>query len=238
AAAALFCTAANGAVISEFEPNPTGTDPSTMSIELSGTIGESFSYQLYSIENDGFNGTVDRFYELSGTFDANGLAVLSGLEDLENPSFTLILSEGGSDLDGQDLDAANDGNLDTSNLGTILDVVGVSDGTGDNDSLYSNSLGGTSILFNGQFEPLTAFRSGSSGEFFNTVTVDFGDPTERLGVFDAAGNEVDENLFDFSPFGTTYGSINATFTAIPEPSALIALAAISGGVAVRRRRRS
>ncbi|MEM6469258.1 MAG: PEP-CTERM sorting domain-containing protein [Planctomycetota bacterium] len=234
AAIALFCSPCGGALISEFEPNPAGTDPPT-TIELFGTAGESFTYQLYSIENDGFNGTVDRFYELSGTFDSNGLVVFSGLEDLENPSFTLILSEGGADLDGEDLDANNDGGLDTSNLGTILDVVGVSDEVDDDATLYSNVLGGSSILFNGEFEPLTAFRSGSSGEFFNTVTVDFGTADERLGVFDSAGNEVSESLFDFSPFGTTFGSINAT--AIPEPSSIVALSIAMAGCVSRRRRR-
>jgi len=46
--------------ISEFQPNPTGADPATQIVELSGAPGAAFSGWLLGIESDGANGTVDR----------------------------------------------------------------------------------------------------------------------------------------------------------------------------------
>ena len=185
-ATACFTDRSFGDLISEFEPNPAGGDPADTTIELSGIPLDSFVVNILSIENDGFSGTVDRLTTgITGTYDALGLAVVS-VPDFENPSFTVLLTEGtvGVSLD-DDLDLADDGNLDISNVGTILDSVGVSDATADDATLYSTILGGSSILFNGEFEPLGVFRDTSTGDFFQFVTVDFGGPTERIGVFAA-----------------------------------------------------
>lgn len=80
------------ALISEFQPNPAGTDPSDQTFELSGTPDAAFSGWILSIESDqGYaSGTVDRATAVSGTFDANGLLTVS-VPDLENPSFTVVL---------------------------------------------------------------------------------------------------------------------------------------------------
>ena len=79
-------------LISEFEPNPVGTDPSNVSFELSGVPGTAFDLWILSVENDGYNGLVDRASNVTGSFDTNGLAVVS-IPDLENPSFTVILTD-------------------------------------------------------------------------------------------------------------------------------------------------
>ena len=167
-------TPSSAQLISEFEPNPAGGDPDDTTFELSGMSGDAFDFFILSLENDGFAGTVDRAANVTGTFDANGLAVVT-VPDLENPSFTVVLTDSFTGMEGDDLDALDDGTLDLSSVGTILDAIGVSDETDDDSTLYAGRIGGTDILFNGEFEPLSVFRDGTTGELYNTVTVDFGD---------------------------------------------------------------
>ncbi len=201
-----------GQQINEFEPNPAGTDPANTTFELKGTPSAAFDLWILSIENDGYNGTVDKAANVTGTFDANGLAVVT-TSDLENPSFTIILTDAFTGTTGDDLDGADNGTLDTSSLGTILDAVGVSDAVADDTVLYASSLGGTDILFNGEFEPLLVFRDGTTGDWYNTVTVDFGGPGEYIGVFDASGVEVAAGDFDSDPTtGPTYGADNPSLS--------------------------
>ncbi|NDV61804.1 hypothetical protein G0Q06_05015 [Puniceicoccales bacterium CK1056] len=201
-----------GQYISEFEPNPAGQDPAEQTIEIGGgTPSAAFDLWILSVENDGYNGLVDRVNNVTGTFDANGLAVVT-IPDLENPSFTLILTTSFSGDTSTDLDPTDSGTLDTSSLGEILDAIGVSDAVGDDPGLYGVLLGGSDILFNGQFEPLLVFRDSVTGELYNTVTVDFGEPTEHLGVFDSSGSgiELDAGIFDIDPLVPTFGSVNPT----------------------------
>ncbi|MGB3465606.1 MAG: hypothetical protein WBA74_10060, partial [Cyclobacteriaceae bacterium] len=90
--AALFaCNLASAQLISELEPNPSGADPADQDIEISGIASEVFSGFVISIESDGANGVVDYAQAISGTFDANGLLVVS-IPNLENPSFTILLT--------------------------------------------------------------------------------------------------------------------------------------------------
>ena len=194
-------------LISEFEPNPDGTDPSDVSFEISGTPGEMFSGSILEIENDGINGTLDRRADVMGTFDSNGLLVVT-IPDLENPSFTVVLATGtpASTTVGTDLDANDDGTIDDpSALGTVLDAVGVSDATGDDATLYASGLGGTDVLFNGNFEPAILFRDASTGDFYQVVAAFNEDPAV---VYDASGTEVDASEFDSDPTMTTFGAIN------------------------------
>lgn len=240
AAFAAFVAVAGQAtanIISEFEPNPAGADPADTTIELFGLANTDFSFNILSIENDGFSGIVDRAAFVTGTYDANGLAVVT-VPDLENPSFTLILSQNSVDI-GTDLDLLDNGTLDVSALGTIFDSVGVSDILEDDAVLYSTSLGGSSILFNGAFEPLNVFRDGSSGEFFQTVTLDFGTPDERIGIFAADGTELDPSNFSGDITSPSFGFLNPTFSAtvIPEPSSLIVLGLTTAGFGFRRHRK-
>ncbi|WP_424094492.1 hypothetical protein [Moorena producens] len=77
-------------IISEFQPNPIGSDPALTTFELSGTPGESFEGVIVNIESDpgGSNpGDINNFESVSGTFDSNGLLSVS-ISDIENPSFT------------------------------------------------------------------------------------------------------------------------------------------------------
>lgn len=216
----------------EFEPNPIGRDPKTQSVELLGTALGAFDLWILSIENDGINGTVDRATNVVGSFDANGLAVVS-IGDLENPSNTVILTSEFTGSVRDDLDTDDDGVLETDALGIIFDAVGISDGDDDNSTLYASGLGGTNILYNGQYEPLNVFRDSHTGEWYQTVTVDYGDPNEHIGVFSASGGpELDASSFSFDPTATTFGAANP---AIPEPASLALLGL--GGLCVMRRRR-
>lgn len=208
-------------LLNEFEPNPAGGDPAETTFELTGDSGTDFDLWILSIENDGYNGTVDRAAEVSGTFDSNGLAVVT-VPDLENPTFTVILTDNFEGSIGDDLDAADDGTLDVSSLGTILDAVAVSDNAGDDGTLYGAALGGTDILFNGEFEPLNVFREATTGDWYQTVTVDFGGMDEHIGVFAAGGGpEIDANLFTPDPTATTFGVQNPSL--VPEPASMVML---------------
>ncbi|MEL6209325.1 MAG: hypothetical protein AAFR44_03950, partial [Pseudomonadota bacterium] len=152
AAIAVALTPAALAVsINEIQPNPNGQDASTQQIELLGTAGASFSGVLLSIESDGPNGTVDRLSTINGTFDANGLLVVD-INDLENPSNTLILLDSFSGSLGDDLDVDGDGMLDASALsafGTVYDAVGIADSPADESSLYASQVGGTNLAYSG-----------------------------------------------------------------------------------------
>lgn len=211
-------------LLNEFEPNPAGTDPTNSSFELKGAPNTAFNLWILSIENDlEAIGSVDKATNVTGTFDANGLAVVT-TTDLENPSFTIILTDSFSGAEGDDLDTGDSGVLNVSSLGNILDAVGVSDVVGDDSTLYGASLGGADILYNGQFEPLLVFRDGISGTWYNTVTIDFGTSTERIGVYDSVGNEISVNDFDSDPTVTTYGAFNpSTSTASVDDNVLITL---------------
>lgn len=230
--AGLFASTASALpLLNEFEPNPAGGDPADQNVELLGTPGAAFDLWILSIENDGFNGAVDRVNNVTGAFDANGLAVVS-IPDLENPSNTVVLTDSFTGSTSTDIDPADDGTLDLSTMGAILDAVGVSDNAGDDGSLYGSLLGGTDILFNGQFEPLLAFRDSVTGDWYNTVTVDFGQPTERLGAFAANGGpEISPDAFTPTA-GPTFGAINPT---IPEPASM-ALLGLGGLTLIARRR--
>lgn len=205
-------------LINEFQPNAAGTDPDPMSFEIKGPAGVPFNLWIVSIENDGYNGMVDSAANVTGTFDSNGLAVVS-IPDLENPSFTVVLTDSFTGAVGStDIDPGNNGVLDTSSFGVIYDALGVSDSTSDDAVLYGAALGGENVYFNGQYEPLLVFRDGTTDVWFNTVTVDFGQPTEHVGVFDASGSGIELNGSDFDNDPTvsdtfnTFGAINPSYT--------------------------
>ncbi|MEM1446279.1 MAG: PEP-CTERM sorting domain-containing protein [Planctomycetota bacterium] len=234
-AAGTLATSASAQIaplLNEFDPNPAGGDPAETTVELLGSPNSSYDLWILSIENDGINGTVDRASNVTGSFDANGLAVAL-VPDFENPSNTVILSSAFSGSIGDDLDPTDSGTLDTSSLGIVYDAVGVSDAAGDDSTLYASGLGGTDILFNGQFEPLLVFRDSITNAWYQTVTVNFGAPDQRIGAFAANGGpEIDPALFTPNASSDTFGDINPTL--VPEP-ATFALAGL-GALAMLRRR--
>jgi hypothetical protein len=164
--------------ISEFQPNPPNpsNDPLEQRIELSGGLtDEFFNGCIWSVEADsvGQRGRVDRATNVSGTFDLNGLLVVS-IPDLENPSFTIVLSSSSCPSMG--------GNvlIDTSfNVpGVIYDSIGVPDVAGDEVNLADirEAVGyppGTDFKFTGTFpgdDPKLVFRDASLGDLYAVST--------------------------------------------------------------------
>ena len=201
-------------VINELLPNPPGSDPAMQDVELRGEAGTTFSGFLISIENDGINGTVERLETVSGTFDANGLLVVT-IADLENPSFTLILAETATGLSiGDDLDVGDTGTIDTSALGIIYDALGVADSAADLTNSYAPGLGGVA-LNNISSEPSLAFRDGLSGEWYYL---------RGSAIYDDTNTSVDTTEFMFgNPSVSTFGTMNAVnpddvmlFSDVPE----------------------
>lgn len=234
----LAASAPAAVVISEFEPNPAGGDPADVSFEISGgTPGSPFDYYVVSLENDGFSGLIDRSSRITGNFDGSGIGVAT-IPDLENPSNTVVLLDigGGDAADfaiGDDLDPLDDGNLVLPASWNVLDAVGVSDSAGDDAVLYGATLGGTDILYNGEFEPLLVFRDGATGDWYQTVTVDFGLPSERVGAFAATPEgEITPGLFGGS-LDPTFGATNPVL--VPEPSTVL-LGGLAALGLIRRRR--
>ncbi len=201
-AVSLLAASASAQVFSEFQSNPPGADPGTQTFEISGTPGTPFSGAIVSVENDGADGRVDRASQVSGTFNADGLLVVS-VPDLENPSFTVILTDSFTGSVGDDIDVDDDGTVDDlSAFGTILDAIGVPDEIGDVASLYGADVGGTDFAFTGA-EPELIFRSGSTGDLY--AVNELGDEV----AYDTAGNEVLASDFSSDPTTEpTFGNIN------------------------------
>lgn len=214
---------ANGDLISEFFGNQPGNDPADQSIELSGTANLAFDLWVVSIESDpgSSEGVVDRASNVTGTYDANGLAVVT-VPDLENPSFTLVLASDFTGAIGDDLDSDDDGVVDSfASFTGIMDAVGVTEDVGDPN--YADDFGGVYFVGDGG-DPDLVFRAGSVGDwYFNTGTT----------TSDASATAV--SGFSADPLTPTFGSINPVI-AIPEPSSLALLGLIGCAGLTRRRR--
>jgi hypothetical protein len=196
-----------GQQINEFQPNAPGADPDPMQVELKGTPSAAFSGWILGIESDASSaqGMVDRFSSVSGTFDANGLLVVT-IPDLENPSFTLVLVSSFTGDNNTDIDTDNDGVVDDiSTFGTIYDAIGIPDTTG--EAVYGAELGGADFAYTGD-EPQLAFRDGTTGDWYAV-----NDPS-GTDAYDINGNAVAGSSFDTDPTGdgttaaTSFGSVN------------------------------
>ena len=189
-------------LLNELRPNPTGSDPAAQEVELSGPPRQAFSGVLLSIEGDPTApGQVDRATFISGTFDANGLLVVS-IPDLENPSCTIVLADRFTGAAGStDIDATNDGIVDNlSSFGAVFDAIGIPD-IASGARLYGTQLGGADFAFTGD-EPALIFRDSSYGDWFAV-----NDPAGTTAyAIDAGG--WDFSGFTASPEIATFGAAN------------------------------
>ncbi|MGB0744298.1 MAG: PEP-CTERM sorting domain-containing protein, partial [Opitutales bacterium] len=203
-------------------------DPTNQTVELFGTANTSFTdWWLVSIESDAGSseGVVDRAFSFSGSFDANGIFTVT-VPDLENPSFTYILTDDFTGAEGNDLDAGDTGTLDTAPFGTIFDAVGVIEDSGDPD--YATALGGTYLAPFASTDPDLVFRSDSTGDWYYTNIA--GDD-----LYDTAGNLVGvTSALLGSADPTSFGSVNPV---VPEPGSFALLAGIFGMTFVMLKRR-
>ncbi|KAL7567265.1 hypothetical protein ACA910_016731 [Epithemia clementina (nom. ined.)] len=189
--------------INEIEPNPAGDDPATQQVEIRGPPGEPFTQLiLLSVESDSgtSQGRVDGIYTFNnGAFDANGLYTAT-VSDLENPSFTLILTDSFTGSTSTDIDSDNNGTPeDVTTIGTILDAISILDApTG--DLAYAD----TTIAFAG--EPELIFRDGITFEWYYVASGT---------VYNLANEVIDAFEFDQSPSALTFGLVNPTRSAPP-----------------------
>ena len=130
-----------------------------------------------------------------------------------------------------DIDLNDDGTADNlSRLVGIRDAIGIADEAPDEFRLYGEQLGGADFRFTGD-EPRLVFRDVSVGQFFAINAPANGQ------VFDTEANDVLQTMrFNGDPFTATFGGVNPSITAVPEPTSVAAMAA-AGGLWLRRRRR-
>ena len=202
--------------ISEFQPNPEGNDPDEQDIELSGgSPGEDFSGCIWSIEADSTAtvGQVDRRELVSGTFDANGLLVVT-VQDLENPSHTLVLSNNSCPPLGYNV-------IDNNGFpgALIYDAIGVPDSQDDETNLGTirDELGnpnGTDFNYTGD-EPKLVFRDASVGALYAVNDPDLGIVKDAFGTKNIPSSEFTGG----DPLKPSFGLINPTLgsTVIGDP---------------------
>lgn len=129
-------------VINEFVANHEGASPDPNEyVEIFGSSSIDYSsLTIVEIEGDaststGTIGRIDQFFAV-GTTDGDGFWKTDYLsEKLENGSMNLLLVDGFTGTIGDDVDANNDGVMDTTFWTTILDQVSVTDGDS-GDGLY------------------------------------------------------------------------------------------------------
>lgn len=179
-----------------------------MFIELRGTPRQSFSGYITSLENDGpsGNGMINDVAPASGTFDDKGILIFD-VHDLENPSFTVVLSSKKPGEREERMELNNEGQITNPELfGTIFDAIGVSDRPSAESRLFGAHLGGKNLRFI-ETEPTLIFRDSCTGEWYAVDRVN-SIPTH---IFDMNGVMINKNDFN-SPdvLHPTLGSTNPT----------------------------
>ena len=207
AMATINVETAHSVMINELQPNPTGVDPSTAVVELKGKAGEYFSGWLISLDGDPENsGELNESFEVNGIFDSNGLLTVE-IDDLENPSFTLVLSSQFT-VGVTDFDSNDDGTLDADIglLGFIYDALGIPDTKGDEVYVFGKALGGNDFNYTGD-EPQLVFRDGATNVWYA-----INDPSGTI-AFDLQSNTFSFALFDKDPSVHTFGDVNPVLNA-------------------------
>jgi hypothetical protein len=125
-------------IINEFVADLTGLDDHEY-VEIYGDPDSDYSrFRIIEIEGDGANsGLIDGIFPVGAT-DAGGFwwtGFMSG--ELENGTMTLLLVENFTGSMGQDLDPDNDGDLDSTPWGRLVDDVATVNG-GASDWSYSS----------------------------------------------------------------------------------------------------
>lgn len=133
-------TPAADPIINEFVADHVAGDTHEF-VEIFGAPNANYSrFRIVEIEGDGTNaGRIDAT-RVVGTADAAGFWVtnfMSGV--LENGSMTLLLVENYTGSTGQDLDTDNDGTLDLTPWGRLVDDVAILNG-GASDHVYSSTI--------------------------------------------------------------------------------------------------
>ena len=192
-------------VINEFVANHTGADSEAF-IEVFGEPSTDYSaYTVLELEGDGGGGVIDAALPV-GTTDSAGY--WTDPEDMENGTITILLVEGFSGAEGNDLDTNDDGVLDSTPWTRVVDDVAVTDG-GAGDVTYSSTV--LAAFFDGN-----AFGPGGASRIPN------GTDTETTA--DWVRNDFDGFGFPGFPGSqalgeavNTPGAVNAVITVLTDP---------------------
>ncbi len=226
-------------IINEIEPNPFGADNATQMLELRGTPNALFTGALIARETDFAGGSINSVESVSGTFDADGFLSVS-INDLENPSFDLILVDAFTGTPGTDtINSAAD--IFALGATTIYDAIGIVDTAADESVSIAGTLGGVLFPFTGD-EPQLIFRDGIDSSVIYAVD----DPAGTTAQDQFGGTYVlatDFSLVDTTAVNLqteianstlpTFGVANYTTLAAPPTGACTGLAGMPSCVLVR-----
>ena len=195
-------------LINEFSANTTGADVEY--IEVLGAPGTDYSmYSVLEIEGDSSKGSIDRAFPV-GTTNGDGLWTTGiGTLGIENGSITLILVEGFTGSINDDIDADDDGAIDSAPWSRIVDDVAVFDG-GSDDLTYS------SVVLGRNYDGVSDFHPGGASRIPN------GTDTDTLGDwvrndFDMFGIPGFEGTPAFGEAENTPNAVNMAITVETDP---------------------
>ena len=166
-------------VINEFSASTTGS-PDVEWIEVLGSPNSDYStFTLLEIEGDSTKGTIDRTFPVGTTDGAGFWTTAVGNLSIENGTITLLLVENFTGAAGDDIDADDDGVIDTAPWTRIVDDVAVADG-GAGDLTYS------STVLSPNYDDVSPFAPGGASRFPDGTDTD--SPTDWVrNDFDLAG---------------------------------------------------
>lgn len=209
-----FVTPNTNPIINEFVFNHTGSDTDEFVEVIAAPNTDLSTLYLIEIEGDSnASGVVDEVIQL-GTTNANGYYTTPfGSNTFENGTVTLLLVENFTGNLGDDLDADDDGILETTPWSAIVDQIGVNDG-GATDFDYA------AVTLTRSFDGSTFTVGGASRIPNGTNTGAVSD--WRRNDFDGQGLPSFPNIIaDGGEAINTPGTANEVATVVAEPATVL-----------------
>jgi hypothetical protein len=199
--------------INEFVADHIGADTNEF-VEIFGAPNTDYSaYTIVEIEGDGTSaGLVDDFIQTVGTTDGSGYWVSPFQNNIiENDNITLLLVTGWTGAVGNDIDTNDDGTVDATFWGSIVDSVGVLD-----PAVAGQAYGQTNL--NATFDGISTFAPGGASRIPNG--------TDTNSISDWRRNTFNYPV-NMPLGGEAFNTPGATNSWVPEPGTamLIMLAA-------------
>ena len=205
-------------VINEVRIDQPSTDNDEY-VELAGPAGASLDGMTYIVIGDGAgaSGVIEFVLPLTGqTIPGDGFWLGGGGDDGDNvvlgvtvdfqfdPNFensehvTHMLVTGFTGADGDDLDTDDNGTLEITPWGSVVDAIGFADDTNP-DFVYGIQLGFTDLPANGTFPYAQGFRDGATGEW-------------QGGAFDPVGGPDTPGAQNFVVVANEPGTVERSLT--------------------------